>query len=115
MIKELVQECPFEFSQEKKVGHMRGDFADGRLANRWFPTAQTFDGLTSEEKQEIQMVCNELLCQHVDTFEKIVAYCGAQGYGNETNLFTQSEHFDYWVRLNPVQEDYAIYIHTYRQ
>lgn len=109
----LTTTCPFTFTKEKKVGHMRGDYANGSLANVWVPTGESFTALTLEEKKEIQSVCNQILFETFNSFDKIVDFCEAEGYGNEKNLFTQSEHFDYWIRLNPVKSDYCIYVHTY--
>lgn len=109
----LVKVIPFEHNKDLKVGHMRCDFTQGKLANSWFP-ADKFDSLSKEERSEIQEVVNDIMNNHFPTFDDVVEGCnGNEGYGNETNYFAQVNDFNYWVRLNPVESDYSMYIMVY--
>lgn len=110
---ELTKEMTFEFIAEKKIGHMRCDFNDGKLANTWFGTA-----LAKEEAvdlKDIQETVNTIMFEEIPTFDKLVEMCGGMGYDKEKNLFLVQGDYNYWIRLLPAKGDYNLYINVYNQ
>jgi hypothetical protein len=103
----------FEVDKAKKIGHMRCDFADGRLANSWFPTE-----LAKKEGvdlHEIQKIVNEIMFEEITTFDKVVELSGGEGYDYRSNRFVYEGKYNYWIDLNPVKGDYNFYIHVYEK
>lgn len=109
----LKKEYTFEVDNEKKIGHMRCDFADGSIANTWFPTALAKkDGVNL---QEIQDVVNEIMFKEITSFEKVVELCNGQGYDFRSNLFVYEGKYNYRIDLIPAKGDYNYYIHVYEK
>ncbi|PLS19606.1 hypothetical protein CVD28_04095 [Bacillus sp. M6-12] len=109
----LDKEQRFEVNKEKKIGHMRCDFADGRLANKWFPTE-----LASKEGvnlKEIQNIVNAIMFEEITTFDKVIELCEGLGYDNTSNRFVYEGEYHYWINLVPVAGDYNYYIHVYEK
>lgn len=110
---ELTKEMTFEFNGEKKIGHMRCDFNDERLANSWFgETLAKEDGVNLKVIQETM---NTIMFEEIPTFDKLVDMCGGMGYDKEQNRFLVQGDYNYWIRLLPAKGDYNLYIHVYMQ
>lgn len=99
----------WKFDAEKKVGHLRADFNDGRAFARWFE----MQDLNKDSRAEIQSVITEIF-KVITSLDKVVEMCRESKMATgEENYFTTSEHFNYWIRLNPCKGDYNVYVHTY--
>ncbi|MFW5962164.1 MAG: hypothetical protein ACOCQR_00935 [bacterium] len=106
----LEREMMFEFNKDLKVGHMKYDWVSGsnHFANKWVPT-QLSNDVGKQELQEVQSVINSISedISHIDQYDAICE----NDDRDIINFFTQSDNFNFWVRLEP---DYDIYyIHAY--
>ena len=43
----------------------------------------------------------------LDVFDKVIEKCGGEGYKHEETFKVESESFDFFIRLKPVQDDYS--------
>lgn len=107
----LEKEPNFQENVDLKVGHMRCDFADGGIANSWFPTELASD--SKVDLHEIQKVVNLIMFDEITTFDKVVELCGGRGYDNRTNMYVHVGNYNYRVDMIPVMGDYNYYIHVY--
>ena len=105
------KEPQFDVENADKVGHMRCDFADGGIANSWFPTEMAMSGKVN--LHEIQKVVNLIMFEEITTFDKVVKLCGGTGYDMRTNLYLHTADFNYRIDMIPVMGDYNYYIHVY--
>jgi S-adenosylmethionine hydrolase len=110
------EEFTFEVKEELRIGTMRVDFADGGLSNKWTGTklmGDFIDKFGNVALNEAQETANDIQFKLLDTFDKVVEECGGNGYKFESNRFSYSDRFNYWIRLLPVKGDYNYYIKVY--
>lgn len=108
----LVKEYKFQVDDKKKIGHMRCDFADGHLANQWFPTDLANE---TENLHEIQNVVNKIMFEEIPSYDKVVELCGGEGIDKTTNFFIYEGNYNYWINLIPIRGEYNYYIHVYKK
>lgn len=109
-------EFSFEVKEELRIGTMRVDFNDGCLANKWVTSGliKIFLGKFHMKAMiEVQKVVNDIEYRLLDTFDKVVKVCGAEGYDYETDRFISYGNCNYWIRLIPVMGEYNYYIKIY--
>ena len=91
---------------------MRVDFADGSIANSWFPTALA---TSKENLQEIQDVVNDIMFDQITSYDKVVEICGGEGLDETANLYVYEGNYNYWINLIPIKGDYNYYINVYKK
>ncbi len=113
-VKELTQ---LGLDKSKLLGVMRLDWSGSRInevCNQWFPEEQ-FWVLINDSKvtvDSLQKQINDLIFNHLDTFDKVVNRCEGEGYNHEETFKIQSDDFKFFVRLKPVSGEYS-YIFSY--
>lgn len=117
----LVKAQMFEHNNALKIGIMKCDFIDKRMANNWNPTERAKSKSTNELKI-IQKVINQIMDKY-DTFKKITDECDSY-YNTEVDyiscgllfivdLFAIEGNFNYWIRLIPQKGERNIYISVF--
>ena len=98
----------------KKVGIIRACVKGIDLSRHWFRIKHN---LSHSDEEEIQNFKTELFSL-IDSFDMVKKLSDQSfsplGNGN-ASYFSQSEHFTYWILLNPLQEDYNVYIHVFKK
>lgn len=96
-----------ELKKENLIGFMRFDFADGRLANSWV-AGDIFNDYAKENKITIlQDELNDILFNHLDTFEKVgdlvdATKCSFEFTANDTKFYyAETEKHVFFIRLMP--------------
>jgi hypothetical protein len=117
----LIKECPFDFDQTKKLGHMRADFDGGRDVRpykTWFGTGNWKNkidefGISAEDMDEaVNFVCSD----EVNTYSKLLKYTGyLENPYDSVNYYFQHKNIDVWVRMIPAKDDYNMYINLYHR
>lgn len=111
----LHREQLFEINNDKRLGTMRIDWYDGRLANQWNPNKLLIE-LNESRKINLKVLQKELnyiQFELLSSFEKVTGLCDGIGYDKETNLYFRW-NFNYIIRLIPVRYSYS-YIYVYRR
>lgn len=108
-VKELVRLGLDEF---KSIGMMRLDWVGSRkdeVCNQWFPSSQMNQLLVEHpiSIQQLQQELNDLIFNQLDVFDKVIEKCGGEGYKHEETFKVESESFNFFIRLKPVQDDYS--------
>lgn len=95
---------------QNKVGHLRCDFADGRLSQNWFGQGLLNNNEIAEVSKKLIGI-NEL----IPNYDFIVDLCGGEGLDKSANRFTASDNFIYWINFIPVMDSYHYYVHVYKK
>ena len=108
-VKELVR---LGLDENKSLGIMRLDYCSSRpneVCNHWFPAAQMNQVLMEHpiSIQQLQQELNELIFNQLDVFDKVIEKCGGEGYRHEETFKVESDSFNFFIRLKPVQDDYS--------
>ena len=108
-VKELVR---LGLDENKSLGIMRLDYCSSRpneVCNQWFPSSQMNQVLMEHpiSIQQIQQELNELIFNQLDVFDKVIEKCSGEGYKHEETFKVESECFNFFIRLKPVQDDYS--------
>lgn len=108
-VKELVR---LELDENKSLGIMRLDYCGSRtneVCNQWFPSQQMNQVLMEHQIliQQLQKELNELIFNQLDVFDKVIEKCSGEGYKHEETFKVESECFNFFIRLKPVQDDYS--------
>ena len=98
--------------EKKTLGRMRLDWLGSRrdeVCNQWFPSQRFEEVITQYDIsiQQLQPELNELIFNQLDVFEKVIETCGGEGYKHEETFKVESESFNFFIRLKPVQDDYS--------
>lgn len=104
----------FSIENDKKIGVMRIDWYDGRLANRWNPT-ELLIRLNNEKNidlKQLQQELNIIQFDKLDKFHKVEKLCGGTGYDKEKLFYVIGKNQRYAVKLIPVKDSYS-YIYVY--
>jgi hypothetical protein len=117
----LLEECPFEFDKEKKLGHMRVDWDGGRDIkpfSTWFPVSD-FEKKIEQYQIPISEILNAtrwVTTERIPKFSEVVTLCGGyQGHFDSKNYYFQFGNCDYWLRLIPAKDDYNLYINVFHR
>lgn len=108
-VKELVR---LGLDENKSLGIMRLDYCSSRpneVCNQWFPSSQMNQVLMEDLNsiQQLQQELNELIFNQLDVFDKVIEKCSGEGYKHEETFKVESECFNFFIRLKPVQDDYS--------
>ena len=108
-VKELVR---LGLDEDKSLGIMRLDYCSSRpneVCNQWFPSSQMNQVLMEHpiSIQQLQQELNELIFIQLDVFDKVIEKCSGEGYKHEETFKVESECFNFFIRLKPVQDDYS--------
>ncbi len=101
--------------QEYLVGHVRGgDFADSDKSmsttchpGKYYPRDKA---LLCEIRETVKQICKKF-----ETFQELYNMCDLERFNGsgETDYYTYSDNFNYWVRLLPSRDSYNAYIKFY--
>lgn len=92
------------YNEQKQVGFMRFDFANGSLANSFVPSSHFKD---CSDKAQLQSELNEILFEQLGTWEKVGNFvdemkCIQEFCADDVAfLFAETEKFQYLIRLMP--------------
>lgn len=115
---ELNREIMFEFDGDKKVGHMKAEFGRKKLnANKWISTDK-LKGTSKKLLLEIQDACNDIIFEQVKDGHDVGELCENPTHPStgETDYFFQTEHYNYWVRFNPIDWGTGlVYVYVYEK
>ena len=108
-VKELVR---LGLDEDKSLGIMRLDYCSSRpneVCNQWFPSSQMNQVLMEHpiSIQQLQQELNELIFNQLDVFDKVIEKCGGEGYKHEETFKVESDSFNFFIQLKPVQDDYS--------
>lgn len=112
----LTSDVLFDIENDKKLGVMRIDWYDGRLANTWNPTDLLIK-LNSENSidlKKLQEELNTIQFDELDKFYKVEELCNGNGYDKERLLCCIGKHQRYVIKLVPVIDAYS-YIYVYNK
>lgn len=122
----LRKSCPFPelFERTKNVrrpemeeAYSRSDY-HGHWWTTWFPV---YPASTKEQIAEINDFHNSFFeLPEFKNLNRMVAACDAgkaepTGYPSEYNLFSETEHFNIFIRLVTRYRDYNLYMHYFRK
>ena len=92
------------YNEQKQVGFMRFDFANGNLANSFVPSSQLKD---CSDNAQLQSELNEILFEQLGTWEQVGNFvdemkCLQEFCADDVAfLFAETEKFQYLIRLMP--------------
>lgn len=109
-------EQSFEIDNSKRLGTMRIDWFDNRLANQWNPTEFLIklNDSNSIDLKLLQEELNYIQFEILDSFQEVSRLCEGIGYDSETYLYARTEVFDYILKLIPTKDAYS-YIFVFRK
>ena len=114
MKKDLIKGTMFEIYEEKRLGTMRIDFADGKLSNQWNPTNLLIELKTDSKIDlvKLQQELNYIQFELVSSFQRVEKYCSGTGCDRETIFSISLDLANYIIKLTPTKDSYS-YIYTY--
>ena len=97
----------------RRIGTMRIDWYDGRIANKWFPT-EYFDTakIKGMNVAKVQEEVNEIIFHKFLKYENVLEACEGHGYHHSKQFYCKGEQCDFSIKLNPVITDYS-YVYIY--
>lgn len=97
----------------RRIGTMRIDWYDGRIANRWFPT-EYFDTakIKGMNVAKVQEEVNEIIFHKFLKYENVLEACEGHGYHHSKHFYCVGEQCDFSIKLIPVITDYS-YVYIY--
>lgn len=109
----LHKEQLFEINNSNRLGTMRIDWYDGKIANQWNPTELLIKLKDSRliDLNVLQEELNYIQFGLLYSFENVVRLCDGTGYDKETHVYFVGE-FSYGIRLIPIRDSYS-YIYVY--
>jgi hypothetical protein len=108
----LTKEMNFKFEDNKKIGHIRTQFDWEKLVSRQFIPVADMESKVKDHNihlGHLNGVCIAIQEKWLKNYETIEELCD----GQEINYFVQNENVNYWIRLNPFENDHNCYIHFY--
>lgn len=114
MGKGLIKGTIFVIQEERRLGTMRVDWADGRLCNQWNPT-NLLMGLKADSVIDLSLIQQELNYLQfglISSFQKVENYCKGTGYDMETLFSISLDTANYIIKLIPTKDSYS-YIYVY--